>query len=344
MKWGWQILATLVALGCVAQLGCSDWFSGSHHHTVTTGGTSSSPTGTTSSNGTSGGSQGTSTINPSYTYGTTDSGPTGLCEHPGDGPELPFDGAYSGRFPLKPILALYDKADCRTFSPAFIRRLVTDLTGYLAGSVELTATPGDLTAATVELVGLPESTIRELLGFDSSETTSDGLRRVIALYVRSYDGGEGAKAWSQFLAGQTLGGYLEDALSQLVTGMRLAWGAPATASALGVSEAELAAASVSDDALYREVLGVTKTEALQLLDEHKLTSDDTLDEFLSLIHVSRPLDGKRFAYAFVVDGDLTPVRNLNRGDFQVRVDGDSIPTSDLTVHTLAELAKNDAQT
>lgn len=333
--------STIVVALCAAllQLGCDGLFFRSHK--VTSG------SGTGSTTTSSGGSQtgGSTSSGSIYVYdGPADIAPTKLCKRPGEGPQLPFDGAYSGKFPIKPILALYDKADCRTLSPAFLRRVVTDLPGYLAGSIELSAPVGDLKGATIELTGFTESMVRGSLGISGAESTQAGLERVYALYVRSFGGGQAALDWKAYLDSLTLGGYVADAIAQVVTGLSIGWGEQETAQTLGVTTDQLLLASAGGDSLYREVLGVTRSEALALLDQYGLSKDDVLDQFLSLIHVSKPSNGRRYAYAFVVDGDMTPVRHLNRGDFEVRVDGSRVPTEELSVQTLEQLADTDKQT
>jgi hypothetical protein len=248
-----------------------------------------------------------------------------------------------GKFPLEPILELYQQTQCRTLSPAFIWHLVHELPQYVAelAGIKLQAAAGDVTGAIVELSGFPLDLIRAAVGCE--QCTDDELEAKLRLMLTFWvlrDATEAtAQAWKDFLATMPYGFYIEGQIANLVQAMAVFWGFEATAQAVGVSVAELDHALGSgSDALYTEVLGVSKDEAFALLDEAGITAEDELLAFLSIVHATAPVDGVRSAYVFVVDNNLTPVKGLQAGNFLVFEDSQPVPAEAVEVRTLSSFA------
>lgn len=332
MRWlhlFWAVLPITAALapGCMCSSPGSLW------HQTNSGSTSS---GTGSKSPTSSVS---SSPDGNVTYSPTQSV---VCKHAGDGPPLPFDGAYSGRFPIKPILELYKDTACRTISPSYIRDLVTNLSSIARPTTD--APVGDFAGAVEDVVGLSESLGRLLLGVGTGADYNALLRDRLALYARAFSDDVAKQQWESWLKSGGYGSVFATGAAALLPSLIISWGEAETAAALGITAGELSGVIIDDDALYQQVLGVSRDEALGLLESYKLSADDTLDRFLSVVHVSKSIEGRRWAYLFAVGDDLTPVQGLHAGDFTVTVDGAPVPTADLKVATLVDLAHSDAST
>jgi len=261
------------------------------------------------------------------------------CSEPGAGPASAKPDWLVGKFPLKPILDLYQETQCRTLSPAFIWRLVHELPQYVAelAAGKLGAATGDVTGAIVELSGFSTDLVRAAVGCEqcSDEELETKLRFMLALWVLRDTSAAAAQAWTDFLAAMPYGYFVEGQIPNLLLVMTASWGTEATAGAIGVSAALLEGAlGVGADALYQEVLGVSQKEAFALLDQAGITAEDELLAFLSVVHVTAPLDGYRSAYVFVVDNNLTPVQGLTAENFKVEEDGVPVPAGAVEVRTL----------
>lgn len=265
---------------------------------------------------------------------------TPVCrEGPGAGPAEADRSWTDARFPLEPILSIYEETQCRTISPSFLYDLVDDLIGYVgAGAAEIEAPPGAFGAAAVELTGFSENLLRAAVGIDIDGDLDAVMAEALRLYLARGDGPEGEEAWEEYSLQRPLLVYWEGNLGQLVLGLYLGWGGEALASALGIDVATLEDALPSlQDGLYQDVLGVDRETALAMMADAGLDRDDTLGDFASIVHVGPVVDGMRSAYVFVADRDVAPIPNLHGADFDVVEAGIAVPAGQLEVRTLKSL-------
>lgn len=265
------------------------------------------------------------------------------CEGAGAGPDNWSPEWEVGMFPIKPILELYQETQCRTISPAFISRLVSDLAGYMSGASGLTlsARPCFFVAAAEELTGYDSTFIADMLGcswLDLAETLKRGLK----LYVLQAADAENRPLWDEWVNSLSYGYLVGDSVGKLALGLTLTWGVETLAGCLDLEpEVVQSAADSGTEALYYEVLGVSKSEALQLLEDHGVKESDELLGFLSIVHVSPLLDGQRSAYVFVADNSLTPIEGLVPAHFKVTEGGVEVPSDKLLVRSLESLSSTE---
>ena len=314
-------------------------------------GTAGSPTDpassadTTSSNSsasgtsTSGGSASDHTDSTSSTTASTATTSDGMCSEPGAGPHYAEPTWNEGMFPLEPILEQYDRAHCKTVSPAFIHRLVHELSTYMCemNDAPLGAEPGDLSGATLaalEQQDLPltRQDLADVLDVEPDKLDAE-LKRVFRLYLLRNHSQEDKEAWEQW--DEMMSGMGSYVMPGLVIVVQCEWGVEGLAQAVELDPTHVA--EEGHDDLYQTVLGVTRPEAIELLDQYGISADDQLSSFLSIVQVAPAENGERAALVFLANDELKPLRSVSGADLSVTEAGQPV-TADIEAKTLRQIA------
>ena len=268
------------------------------------------------------------------------------CPSPGAGPATSEPSWYVGQFPLEPILELYGETQCRTLSPALIWRLVTDLPAYLAeaGAVSLEARPGALGEAVTELTGLSAPLLRRALELEEADDLDEALRTMLRLYALQERSDQDTEAWRTWLKAHPLVAMVQqlNLVDDVLVGLYVGWGIEQLATCLCADGEEQGDwVERLERRFYLAMLGVDRDQALALLEQAGISPDETLGAFLSLIHVSPPVDGMRTAYVFVSDRDTAPISGLGAADFSITEGGVRVPAGEIEVRSLGAAADRD---